>query len=171
MTLPHHSWEDDLAAGASVVGGLNLTLLLVCHHMEGVDSGTCPPRRGSYKLSTRSTLGPNPRKRAHLCSPPHQVCPCLPNSWPRTCWTTLRSYTSARRQWRWVQWQPWMTADRSSWQPSSRTSWFSMGEEMSWPRVIGQGPLIPPLGKIHYLAQIRLGLGFDCLGAKSPLCI
>jgi hypothetical protein len=29
-----------------------------------------------------------------------------------------------------------------------------------------------PLGQIHYLAQIRLGLlGFDCLGAKSSLCI
>jgi hypothetical protein len=29
-----------------------------------------------------------------------------------------------------------------------------------------------PLGQVHYVAQIRLGLlGFDCLGAKSPLCI
>jgi hypothetical protein len=28
-----------------------------------------------------------------------------------------------------------------------------------------------PLGQIHYLVQIRLGLGFDYLVAKSPLCI
>jgi hypothetical protein len=28
-----------------------------------------------------------------------------------------------------------------------------------------------PLGQIHYLAQIRLGLELDCLGAKSPLSI
>jgi hypothetical protein len=40
----------------------------------------------------------------------------------------------------------------------------------SWLR--GQLRPAHPLGQIHYLAQIRLGLlGFDCLGAKSPLCI
>jgi hypothetical protein len=45
---------------------------------------------------------------------------------------------------------------------------------MSWPRLMGQRPTqadAPPLGQVHYLAQIRLGLGFDFLGAKSPLYI
>jgi hypothetical protein len=32
------------------------------------------------------------------------------------------------------------------------------------------GPL-RPTRRIHYLVQIRLGLGFDCLGVKSPLSI
>jgi hypothetical protein len=44
----------------------------------------------------------------------------------------------------------------------------------TWPQIMGQSPLRPtqpPLGQIHYLAQIRLGLWFDCLGAKSPLSI
>jgi hypothetical protein len=48
------------------------------------------------------------------------------------------------------------------------------GEEMSWSRLMGQRPTqanATPLGWIHHVAQIRLGLWFDCLGAKSPLCI
>jgi hypothetical protein len=39
---------------------------------------------------------------------------------------------------------------------------------------MGHGPTkagAASLGQICYLAQIRLGLGFACLGVKSPLSI